>query len=423
VIALTGGFDLRDGREAALLSEPVARIVGQTEYVLVVQARTAALRDTATDLAAGSTGGALVSETKHAVSGGGPAADRPDAASMDRADRPSKPERRYDVDLIRILATLAVIVLHTSHLVDKVTPGRTSSGHYITLVADAAGRFAVPAFFAMAGWAVLVASPPRDGATVGRRLVRILVPMAVWTAGYIAFVNLNGWYAGTAPKTFAVDAAFGQILPAYHLWYLYAYVPLILLLSIAALLRAGVRPIVPAAAVLVVGVAAGSGPAISHLTGWDLPRFDWVPEFYQLAYAVGGAVLLALPRIRMRWIWWLLALAGLAGTMVWEQRIVQPAPYGVPVIGLLTLGLLAGLSRVRIPVQWRRSVVRLSEASFGVYLVHLMILQTLTSQFLPTAVDGTRALVTMIAFSVATAVAAYAISLAWGRLNLRRLLG
>ena len=163
-------------------------------------------------------------------------ASRPSAAAA-ASHGASRPERRYDVDLIRVLATLAVIVLHTSHLVDKVTPGHTSSGHYIALVADAAGRFAVPAFFALAGWAVLVASPPRNGATVGRRLVRIVVPMAVWTAGYIAFVHLNGWYASTPPKTFAINAIFGQILPAYHLWYLYAYIPLILLLSIAALLR------------------------------------------------------------------------------------------------------------------------------------------------------------------------------------------
>ena len=193
-------------------------------------------------------------------------AGRPSAAAA------SRPERRYDVDLIRVLATLAVIVLHTSHLVDKVTPGHTSSGHYITLVADAAGRFAVPAFFALAGWAVLVASPPRDGATVGRRLVRIVVPMAVWTAGYIAFVHLNGWYASTPPKTFAVNAIFGQILPAYHLWYLYAYIPLILLLSIAALVRAGVKPIIPAAIAVLVAVAAASGPAIHGLTGATLPQ-------------------------------------------------------------------------------------------------------------------------------------------------------
>ena len=71
----------------------------------------------------------------------GPLTDR--AVVSPPASGKPRPERRYDVDMIRILATLAVILLHTSHLVDKVTPGRTSSGHYITLFADAAGRFAV----------------------------------------------------------------------------------------------------------------------------------------------------------------------------------------------------------------------------------------------------------------------------------------
>ena len=183
------------------------------------------------------------------------------------------------------------------------------------------------------------------------------------------------------------------------------------------------KPIIPAAIAVLVAVTAASGPAIHGLTGWTLPKFDWVPEFYQLAYAVGGAVLLALPRVRMRWVWWLVALAGLAGTMVWEQKIVAPAPYGVPVIAVLTLGLVAGLSRVRIPASWRRPLVRLSEASFGVYLIHLMILQTLTSRFLSPHLNGTAVLVSMIAFSALTAVAAYALSMTWGRIGLRRLLG
>ncbi len=341
----------------------------------------------------------------------------------DRTGRRARTERRYDVDLIRILATVAVIMLHTSHQVDKATPGHTSAGHYVTLTADAAGRFAVPAFFAMAGWAVLVASPPRNGATVRRRLARILVPMAVWTAGYIAFAHANGWYASTSSRTFAIDSLFGQIMPAYHLWYLYAYVPLILLLSVVTLIRAGSRPIAAAIVLAVIGVAAAAGPGIADLTGWEWPRFDWVPEFYQLAYAVGGAVLLAVPRIRIRWAWWLLALAGLIGTMVWQQRIVQPAPYGVPVIGALTLGVLAGLTRLRIPPGWRPAVSRLSEASYGVYLVHLMILQTLTSRFLGSDLTGPQAAMWTAGLTAATVVAAFTLSLAWGRLRWRPVLG
>ena len=74
-------------------------------------------------------------------------------------------------------------------------------------------------------------------------------------------------------------------------------------------------------------------------------------------------------------------------------------------------------------MSWRRPLVRLSEASFGVYLIHLMILQTLTSRFLSPHLNGTAALVTMIAFSALTAVAAYALSMTWGRIGLRRLLG
>ncbi|CAM5413442.1 hypothetical protein SVIOM342S_03850 [Streptomyces violaceorubidus] len=94
----------------------------------------------------------------------------------------------------------------------------------------------MPLFFAIAGWVVLSGAPPRDGRQVRRRLTRIVVPLAVWTALYLLWDRVRD--ANTEPtRQLARDAVFASVRPAFHLWYLYAYVPVILLLSVAVLVK------------------------------------------------------------------------------------------------------------------------------------------------------------------------------------------
>jgi surface polysaccharide O-acyltransferase-like enzyme len=197
----------------------------------------------------------------------------------------------------------------------------------------------------------------------------------------------------------------------------------VLTISTIMLVRAGSKPIRSASVVLLLGVVTAGLPAVHEVTGWNPPPYWWAPAFYTVAYAVAGAVILALPRIRFRWVWWLFTAAGLVATVWWQRRIALPAPYGTPAVGLYTIGLLAALPRVRIPRRARPALVHLSDATFGVYLVHLMILQFLAHRLLGTGLDGGDALTMTVVLTGATVVLAFAASLAWGRLGPRRALG
>ncbi|MEU3201094.1 MULTISPECIES: acyltransferase family protein [unclassified Streptomyces] len=106
------------------------------------------------------------------------------------ARRESERERRHDIDLLRVVCTAAaaavVVLVHAS--AEFIHGGHRTTG----VVGDSAGRSAVPAFFAMAGWAALAGSPVRGEAQLLTRLGRILRPMAVWTALYLLWQFVAG---------------------------------------------------------------------------------------------------------------------------------------------------------------------------------------------------------------------------------------
>ncbi len=187
----------------------------------------------------------------------------------------------------------------------------------------------MPLFFAIAGWVVLVGAPPRDGARLRRRIVRIVVPLAVWTVLYLAWGKLRDTNDDPV-RELALDSLFASVRPAYHLWYLYAYLPVIMVLGLVVLVRAGKRPWGLGAVLLVLASAPSFLGDLAEATGRELPRFGWAFAPYQLIYAVLGALLLAAPAGafgRRRWPWLLLAAGGLAGVIAYQHEVHYAIPY------------------------------------------------------------------------------------------------
>ncbi|WP_328905448.1 acyltransferase [Streptomyces sp. NBC_00234] len=349
----------------------------------------------------------------------------PDAvAPAGRTER----EHRYDVDLIRLLASVGVILCHSgSAFLDAV--GRTEAGgsgvYWAGIVGDSASRFAVPVFFAIAGWVILVGAPPKDGRRLRQRIVRILVPLGAWTVIYLAWGRWRGTNDGPVGEL-ARDALFGSVRPAFHLWYLYAYVPVILLLAFVVMVKSGKRPWGLGAALLALALAPVFLGDVGRLTGWDMPRLGWTFSPYQLVYAVAGALLVALPAGaagRWRAPWALLAAAGFAG-VVWYQHDVHYAiPYGSLFVALFTGGVLLSLHRLRIPGRLRPHLVVLGNASFGAYLVHLLVLTALSRWFVSEDLGPAAAAAALAGLVAATTLLSFGAALLWGRLGLNRLLG
>ncbi|MEU3557585.1 acyltransferase family protein [Streptomyces fragilis] len=318
--------------------------------------------------------------------------------------------RRDDVDLLRVLCTAAVVLCHTAAAF--VDAGHRTAG----IAADSLTRFAVPAFFAMAGWAALVASPVRGERQLLRRADRIVRPMAVWTALYVAA-------RGGAED--AVGALSGSVEPAFHLWYLYVYVPLMLVLGAAVLLVR--RAAVPRWTLALLGLCALGATLrgdLGRITGLELPGWAWGLSLYPLGYALAGAALLGAARLPgPRWAWGMAVVAALAAVGVYQLGFRFPAAYSALPVAALTLAVLGVFRGVRVPRRWRGAVRRLSEASFGAYLVHLAFVAPLGPAVAARVAPGLPAAAALAGTALVCAAASFGASHLWGRLRLRAWLG
>ncbi|MFC7220732.1 acyltransferase [Streptomyces polyrhachis] len=346
------------------------------------------------------------------------------------ADAPAAARpHRYDVDAIRLLGSSGVILSHVGALSIEAV-GRTAdngpAAYWAGMAANALGAYAVPVFFAIAGWAVLSGAPPKDEGRMLRRLRTTLVPMFVWTGIYLLWAHVRG--TNEAPVAeLAVDSLVGSVRPAYHLWFMYAYLPIIVLLAFVVLLRAGQRPW-RLGAVLVL---CAGGPVLFNdlhsLTGWDLPRFAWSFGVYSMVYAVMGAFLLSRRtavggrRARLAWLG-AAALCG-AGVLYYQTQVHYAMPNASLLGALFTASVVLALVRLRVPERVRPYVSRLANAALGAYLCHILVIELVAEPFVDTGAGPAAAWGLTAGLTVVSIAGSFGLSLLWQRLGLKKILG
>ncbi|CAM5440916.1 Surface polysaccharide O-acyltransferase-like enzyme OS=Streptomyces albaduncus OX=68172 GN=FHS32_000389 PE=4 SV=1 [Streptomyces griseoloalbus] len=339
------------------------------------------------------------------------------AAEPHAPDRTAGRERRYDIDLLRVLCTAAVVLVHAS--AEFIDAGHDTTG----VLGDTAGRFAVPVFFAMAGWAALSGAPVGDERRLLTRLGRILRPMAVWTALYLLCAYLTGG-PGAGPAEEAGRALFGSVEAAFHLWYLYAYVPLLLLLGVVVLVvRRRTLPTRALALLVAFALAPALAGDVREITGWSPPDWGWSVPLSTVVYAVAGAALLAAPRLGPRALWAAGAAVAFTGLAVYQLTVHHPAAYGGVAVAAVTFAVLGTVAGIRVPERVRPLVARLSDASFGTYLVHLLWVRLLVGPVAGRLPDGPWAPAALAVTAVAAAALSFAVSVLWGRPGWRKWLG
>jgi surface polysaccharide O-acyltransferase-like enzyme len=332
---------------------------------------------------------------------------------------------------MRLICSVAVMLGHIGGVFIAAVgreeangPGAYWTGHIV----EALNPFAVPMYFAIAGWAVLVGAPPRDSRRMWRRIVRNTVPLFVWTALYLVWGRVWGTNDGPVSRL-AVDALFGSVRPAYHLWFMYAYIPLIVALAFVVLVRAGKRPWGLGAVLLVLAAAPSLMGDLERWTGWDLPRFGWGFGVYQVAYALGGAMLFALPAGALgrlgsrRWVWAVPAALTMAGVFWYHTRVHYVIPNAHVLVAVMTGCLLLMVNRVRVPERWVPLLSKLSAASLGAYMVHVMVIAAIAEPLVSADLPGAVAGPLFVALLAVTVAVSFGASVLWGRLGLRRYLG
>lgn len=336
-------------------------------------------------------------------------------------------EHRFDIDLMRLICSATIMLGHVGAQFIRATgndPDNGAGSYWAGHVAEAINPFAVPMYFAIAGWAVLVGAPPRDGARMWQRVVRNTVPLFAWTAVYLVWAWLRD--RNDRPMTeLAEHSLFGSVQPAYHLWFMYNYIPIIMLLAFAMLIKAGKRPWGLGAALLGIAVLPSVLTTVAELTDREMAPVAWGFGTYSLVYAVGGALLFALPAgvVRKRWPLYVVLPLTMAGALWYNTQIHYVMPNAHLFVAAMSICVLLLISRIRIPEKRRPLLKTLANAALGAYMVHVLFVEEIVTPLVSPDLSGPVAGLLLAGLVVAVMVLSFGTSLLWGKLNLRRLLG
>ena len=350
--------------------------------------------------------------------------EAPSTQSQTPTAQPRTPKaHRHDVDVMRVLAGLTVMIGHSG----GVLIGRSDEGSdawWLGHLAEAVNPWAVPMFFMIAGWAVLAGAPPRTEAKMWDRIVRHVVPLAAWSVIFVLGFNLFD----TDEVNVRHDLARSFLeagRPAFHLWYLYAYIPLILVFGTLVLFWKGQRPWKLAALAVVLAGSTVWAPFALELIGSDQDAWKWGFATYQVVYFTVGAFVIHHAHELRPPIWTLCLLFAVSalGVLWWESRRSYPIENANPLIFGLAISVILLVSRIRLGERAKKVFTTMATASFGAFLVHVFFLELFFERLFDIDAAPVLLVIQYVGLLALMAALSYGLSFAWGKLHLRRILG
>lgn len=299
-----------------------------------------------------------------------------------RAEGDTAGARHAWADLARVVAMVAVVVLHCAAPLLVQYEQRGPAHWWVGNLYDSAARWCVPLFVMVSGGLLLGRTRPWRR-YFGRRARRVLLPFVAWTLIYFA------WAVGFFDRAIEPEALLRVAVEEpiyYHLWFFYMLLGLYVLAPIVdTWLRAAERRDV--AYLLAIWFAWASVlPMVERLFAVDVylsPAAADSPARF-LGYFVLGHVLRDVRLAgRGRWLAGLALLAGFAATAggTWYLTVVRGGGafdglfyeyYSVNVL-VMSVALFLLLQSVR-PGRFAPHLRAASALVFGVYLVHAMFI-------------------------------------------------
>lgn len=289
----------------------------------------------------------------------------------------------------RIIAVFAVIAIHVTASVIMENHIGTNSW-WVGSIYNSTVRWAVPVFVMISG-ALLLDPSKNECLTVfyKKRLSKILIPIVAWTIFFLLyFVFVN---ASRGNETSVMGLVKRVLLgkPYYHLWFLYMLFPLyaftpyfrkVITQSNKKELEILIASMLTLAAINHFYVAISAGQYIL-LTNWFLP---YTPIFF-LGYYIRQDK--KSPSKILLWSTFLIACAITCyGTYFVATEIDQKmSPYfsrslSVSVIPMF-ISVMYLLKTWNAPIISSEVTEKISSMTFGIYLIHPVILEAINARF------------------------------------------
>ncbi len=319
-------------------------------------------------------------------------ATRADMGATPPPEVSARPALRWDLDLLRVVAILGVVVIHVIPLIQTNEELRGTDTWNFSVVIQTVAIRCVPLFIMISG--VLVLAPrmhvrgPWD--FYRRRAARLLPAVVFWHLVYLFAIRV--WLQGgtLTAKGVAIELIDARVYTAlYFLWLilgLYLVAPVL-----TSFLSQGGRGRAIGTAVVAVlwASAVWSTPMVTGMLGAE-PRSNlggmltwWI--FYVGTFVAGWAWREPRPTSR-RWMWALPLGLALVGLQVWQNLnpgehrwlfALLPPGYISVTTTLSTILLFVGVidlcAKVDLPERAARAIRVLGQATFGVFLFHLVV--------------------------------------------------
>ncbi|WP_238011244.1 acyltransferase [Dactylosporangium sp. AC04546] len=320
---------------------------------------------------------------------------RPATRASTPHDEPRAPAHLDAVDVVRVLTVALVIAVH----VLAQQPGGVTWSNGAPLIVLHVSR---EVFFLLTAFVLVYSyrgrAPSRWSTFWRKRYLLVCAPYVVWSVVYFLAGDEPLRPVGHALSGFANDLLTGGA--GYHLYFLLVTMQVYLVFPLLRRLLAATRGrhgwLLTGAAVYQLGyyTAVQQGSALGVLTGRLADPSAYLPSY--LGFIVAGGVAAWHAETLMRWTleraWWVFAGCALALAAGVAVFFVQAAGLGQPPLVAGTVFqpvvvvesvavawafLACGVAWQRRSAPGRRLVRSASDASFGVYLAHPLLLQGL----------------------------------------------
>jgi surface polysaccharide O-acyltransferase-like enzyme len=298
--------------------------------------------------------------------------------------------KKYWVTNLRVSATLMVILLHAAGFgVTKVNK-ISISDWWICHVINSVGRFAVPIFVMLSGY-LLLGRYENLSEFLRKRISRIFIPFLIWSLVYMLYANFKGlsaertpWELGAFIKTLLVGNGGG----AGHLWFVYM---LLGLYAFTPIISRWIRQATETEIVffLILWVLCNTGFDLFEKkyglsVKFDFRYFTGYLGYFVLGYWLGNKEIklsaLALSLIFLS-AWAVVVYVCYVVSFAKGQYTTDHTYYLSLAVMLMSASIFLWFKKVGDKALWPSWIAELDASSYGMYLVHFLILRILSRNY------------------------------------------
>jgi len=301
--------------------------------------------------------------------------------------QPPKKDFTSWVDLIRVVATVLVVMIHVSGQITNIWGQVPNSDWFIANIYGGFARICVALFFMISGYLLLPRSESLSS-FYRKRLPKVVIPWVAWSLIYL------GWYCGNHPGTCTLPAIQDLLFVQgtyYHLWFLRSLIGIYLILPV---LRLMIHPDTDKRSLWYwfgLWLIFQPGLAIANRfwgfkTSLSAPLTLGFIGFFILGYLLGNWMLSRLTVSLAAVAWFAASLVTVIGTYLLTRNsgkfdgfFYDLMSLNVTVASAAAFLLLRWISESRVfaSAKVHDFIHWLASGTFGIYLVHILVIEIL----------------------------------------------